>query len=85
MSLMTKSMAHALRHDRDCRRAAIIAPYREAGNEAPRCPWIYRGFGEPPAIPREPSGASVDAGTIERRLEARLQNVLATYRAGRHG
>jgi hypothetical protein len=49
--------------------AERTALYRDTRNDAPRCPWIYRGFEEPPNFPRS-SGGSIDAGELERCLRS---------------
>jgi hypothetical protein len=82
---MTKSMANGFRIAREARRAERSGPYREAGNDSPRCPWIYRGYEEPPSVPAHPSGGTQDAGTLESRLRAIEQDICSTFRRRRHG
>jgi hypothetical protein len=54
---------------RDGRDAARTAAFRDAFNDAPRCPWIYGGFEEPPRL-RKTSGSRVDAGELDLRLRS---------------
>jgi hypothetical protein len=64
------------RQRRDAQRTAV---YLDAGNDSPRCPWIYEGFEEPPRYPRS-FGGSVDSGKLELRLERRLRAVIDNRR-----
>jgi hypothetical protein len=83
--LMTRSTATGLRIATDQRRAARSAPFREGGNDAPRCPSIYRGFEEPPKIPHRSVIGTQDACTLERRLRTREQDIHQTFRERKDG
>lgn len=54
---------------RERRAAARTAIFRDAANDAPRCPWIYTGFEESPPLRKRRAG-TIDAGDIEQRLRA---------------
>jgi hypothetical protein len=83
--LMTRSAANGLRIANDQRRAARAAPVREGSNDTPRCPWIYRGFEEPPNIPTSSRVGTQDAGALEGCLQARAQEICRAFRQRNHG
>jgi len=85
MSQMTKRTANGLRIAAEQRKAARLAPYREHGNDAPRCPWIYRGFEEQPKMPAHSSGGTQEAGPLDGRLQAREQEICRAFRERRLG
>ncbi len=66
------------------RRNANSTQYRvEADAAAPRCPWIYAGWEEPPDLPAHDRGSRVDAGDLERALDRRFRSVTTGRRARR--
>src|SRR5690348_6624761 len=79
----SKQLKFEYRIARQRREAARTAVYREAANDAPACPWIYRGFEEPPKLgPR--TGGSVDAAPLEGRLHAIDRAAYTSWRRNRH-
>jgi hypothetical protein len=83
MATMTKWNGFELRMQADRRKAERSATYRDASNDAPRCPWVYAGFEEPPRFPRS-FGGSVCADDLDRRLRAIDGRVMEGREARRH-
>jgi len=77
---MTKWNGLELKMQADRWKAARSAPYRDAGNDAPRVPWIYSGFGEPPKFPKSFGGSS-SADDLDRRLKAAALRLLEARKA----
>ncbi len=78
--MMTKRHAQLLRFDRVQAQAALNGHRVDAGNDAPRCPWLYDGFEEPPALASGGQSGTLQAGELENCLNAIGSSVVAEWR-----
>jgi hypothetical protein len=83
MATMTKWNGFELKMQADRRKAERSAPYRDARNDGPRCPWIYDGYEEPPRFPKS-FGGSVCANDLDRRLRAIDLRIAEAHQGRRH-
>lgn len=69
-----------LKMERERREAERTRPYRDARNDAPRCPDL-QGYDKPPEFRKRGSGRPWDSGPLERRLREATTPIYADWRA----
>jgi hypothetical protein len=79
--LMTKHNANLLRFDRQHVEALRNQGRVNRLNDAPRCPWLYDGYEEPPQLKTAGSAGTLDASVLERRLRE-IDNAILAERNG---